>query len=65
MKISMAEFMVLMDTLGGSLSISDGGHVFGYAKETRQGVWQSLHERGKQETVANVPTDEDGDGLPK
>ena len=65
MKISMTEFMVLMDALGGSLSISDGGHVFGYAKETRQGVWHTLHERGKQETVVTVPTDEDDNGIPK
>jgi hypothetical protein len=53
MKISLSDFLVLIDTLGGSLSISDGGNLFKYSKGTREALWQALHDRGS-EVVAVV-----------
>lgn len=45
MKITMAELMVMMDTLAGSQSISDGGRVFGYSQETREKAWTVIMDR--------------------
>lgn len=44
MKITLNDLMVLVDTLGGSLNIADGGRLFTYAKETRLELWKKLYK---------------------
>lgn len=48
MQITVTELFVLMDTLSGSLSVVDNGHLFKYAKKTRQELWEKLHARFNQ-----------------
>lgn len=48
MQITVTELFVLMDTLSGTLDITDNGHLFKYAKTTRQELWEKLHVRFNQ-----------------
>jgi hypothetical protein len=64
-KLSMTEYMVLVDALTGSLRICDGGNLFHYDKESRQNLWIKLHNVKGAEEVAEVATSPEEDPCPK
>ena len=51
MELSIAEIAVIMDTLAGSLRIADGGRIFGYTAETREGVLSRITQQAAQQSV--------------
>jgi len=57
MNISMLEFLVLVDTLRGSLRIADGAVIFGYKQELRSHVLQEILNRSAELTIAVRPSD--------
>jgi hypothetical protein len=44
MKLSIAEFNVILDTLAGSTQVNDGGMLFHYTLESRNAILKHLSE---------------------
>lgn len=60
MKLTLAEWMVLMDTLSCSLRFSDVIGAFGYTHETRKQVQAVLNERMKKVSLGvNIQTQDE------
>ena len=51
MTITLAEFMVLMDILVGSLGVADGGTIWKFNRETRQKLANALLDRAGNASV--------------
>jgi hypothetical protein len=48
MKLTVAEILILVDTLRGSVRIADNARIFGYTSETRAELLEILHNRLKE-----------------
>lgn len=52
-KLNMSTFMLILDTLYGSLSLADGGRLFKYTRDQRELVFREL-EKSLQEVKLTV-----------
>ena len=60
MYVTMAEMVVIVDTLRASGNIADGGHLFGYTKATRSTLHNTLIDRLKTVSIG-VKEDDDAE----
>lgn len=64
MRLSMLEFMILLDALSVSTRIADNAGLFRYTEKTRKDVWVTLHERMRDAELSDVADGEPAPTVP-